>query len=68
MTVKQLIKILKTCPPDMNVCIQNESNYITPGKEYSPIFINQHNELCLFCDVDEAPFVKKYLLKTIDDN
>ena len=58
MTVKNLINILKTCPQEANVIIRAESEIQDIG---DTMFIDLYGDVCLFCDVDEKPYVKKYI-------
>lgn len=63
MTVKELIKVLQNAPQDAPVIVTYEDTDIPIGIKWSPIFINKNNEVCLFTDVDETKYVKKYLTK-----
>jgi phage-related protein len=59
MTVKQMIELLNKCPSDMPVCVRYESNIIEI--ENDSLFIDNDDRLCLFCDVDEKFYLKRYL-------
>ena len=67
MTVEELIKVLKKCPKTAKVYAHYEGWDMEIGNDYSPVFTDIDGDVCVFCDVDEAPFVKAYIAKQITD-
>lgn len=68
MTVKELIEVLKKCPQNAQIYAQYESSDIDIGTNYSPIFIDLDDNVCIFCDVDEKRFVKTYVTKRLTNS
>ena len=68
MTVKELIKVLKKCPQNAQVYVYSESSDIDIGTNYSPVFIDLDDNVCIFCDIDEKRFVKTYIAKQLTNS
>ena len=65
MTVKELIKVLKKCPQNAQIYVHYESENIDIGTNYSPVFIDLNDNVCIFCDIDEKRFLKTYVLNQL---